>query len=67
LLVARNRQRVLGSPSLEKSAAAQVSSFEELTTRYVDVGGVAMRSRVDLRWWPGRSAYALKEVLAEEA
>jgi hypothetical protein len=33
----------------------------------VDADGVVMRSRVDLKWWPERSAYALKEVLIEEA
>jgi len=59
--------KVSGSPHPEKSAPAHSSSPKVGSSRYDETGGDAIRSRVDLRWCPGRSAYALNEVLMEEA
>jgi hypothetical protein len=56
-----------GSPHPEKSAPAHSSSPEVGSSGYDETGGVEMRSRVDLKWCPRRSAYALNEVLTEEA
>jgi hypothetical protein len=52
--------------------AREVSVTPCILTRgdFLRIGGcgwVAMRLKVDLRWCPGRSTYALNEVLTEEA
>jgi len=59
--------KVFGSPHPEKSGPIHSSSPEVGSSRYDETGGVEMRSRVDLKWCHRSSAYALNEVLTEEA
>ena len=67
MLASEKRMKVSGSPHPEKSTPAHSSLPEVRSSRYDETGGDVMRSRADLRWCPGRSAYALNEVLTEEA
>jgi len=67
LLGSKKRMKVSRSPHPEKSAPAHSSLPEVGSFGDDEMDSVVIRSRVDLRWCLGRSAYALNEVLTEEA